>query len=114
MDVKTPRSCPQSRAEPKPPIHPRNKNSGAAFHYKSFPQFFKCAAQKSFHDIISCQYGKPVAYILKFKPGHRAATWQACSGEAPAGLNVNGGTKTCNMNTVYECEQAKRLHGKNI
>ncbi|CAB1459742.1 unnamed protein product [Pleuronectes platessa] len=48
---------------------------------------FKCAAQKSFHDIISCQYGKPVTYIQKFKPGQQqkldggggASHWDQCT-----------------------------------
>lgn len=67
--------------------HPPEKTHGLHFIINHSP-VFKCAAQKSFHEIISCQYGKPVAYILKFKPGHAAATWQACSEESPAELSV--------------------------
>lgn len=45
----------------------------AALHYKSFSRFFKCD-HNSFHDIISCQYGKQVHYIVKPKPGHGEET----------------------------------------
>lgn len=43
---------------------------------------FKCN-HNSFHDIISCQYGKPVLYIVKPKPGHREETSPLTQREVP-------------------------------
>lgn len=77
---------------------------------------FKCSAQKSFHEIISCQYGKPVAYILKFKPGQQDMQQQQC-GRRAANRNLLLGTMVAqNLQHVrmYECERVKEAPWKNI
>lgn len=66
MNIKTPPHHPLTRVPN--PVHnpnltpPLTKTPGLHFIINHSP-VFKCTAQKSFHDIISCQYGKPVAYI---------------------------------------------------
>lgn len=52
-----------------PPLYQKERQ--AAFHYKIILKCLSALRKTSFHDIINCQYGKPVAYIVKFKPVHR-------------------------------------------
>lgn len=70
------------------PFGPQNKSQGLHFIINHSP-VFKCAAQKSFHDISSCQDAKPGAYIPKFKPGQQHGRRAATS--LPLGIYVVAG-----------------------